>query len=168
MEVHISSDDRNFITNICNDVKDRLTDLRGYACFSGYNLKNQYEYKVFKGTDDLTEKFPKRITFGEMINLMFQSKGLRLYFQREDWRGTHNFIALNDSDGRNLFIEKYYEDSRYKKGDQYFDEHGIPIRDAIPYVPTYNDMFIHSWIMCEFKERDSYEKKEKAVSGSTI
>ena len=58
MEVHISSDDRNFITNVCNAVADRLTKLKGYACVSGYNLKNQYEYKVFKGTDDLTEKFP--------------------------------------------------------------------------------------------------------------
>jgi hypothetical protein len=101
-----------------------------------------------------------------MINLMRQSKGLTLYFQREDWRGTHNFIALNDSDGRNLYIEKYYEDNRYKEGDQYFDQYGVPMRDAIPYVPTYDDMFVHSWIMCEFKERDNHE--EESVNGSSV
>ena len=166
MEVHISSDDRNFVASICNDITDRLQELKGYACYSGYNLTNQYEYKVFQGKDDLTEKFPKRVTFGEMLNIMRQSKGLTLYFQREDWRGTHNFIALNDSDGRNLYLEQYYEDRRYKDGEQYFDEHGIPLRDCIPYVPTYDDMFIHSWIMCDFRERDKHE--EEGVNNSSL
>ena len=169
MEVHISSDDRNFIANICSDINDRLTTLKGYACYSGYNLKNQYEYKVFQGKDDLTEKFPKRITFGEMLNLMKQSKGLTLYFQREDWRGTHNFISLNDTDSRNLYLEYYYEDKRYNNNDQYFDEFGIPIRDCIPYIPTYDDMFIHSWILCDFSERDKHEKEEEtSISNSTL
>ena len=71
------------------------------------NLKNQYEYKVFHGKDNITDKFPKRVTFGEMLNMMRQSNAQSLYFQREDWRGTHNFISLNDTDGRNLYLEYY-------------------------------------------------------------
>ena len=171
MEVHISSDDRNFITNICNDVKDRLTDLRGYACFSGYNLKNQYEYKIFKGTDDLTEKFPKRITFGEMINLMFQSKGLRLYFQREDWRNTHNCIAMNNSQVSELYLEIFYEDNRYAKGhEQKYEPNEIPI-DSHPYIPTYDDMFRYSWVVYgdNYKSNNGevYEE-EKSINDNTI
>ena len=166
MEVHVSSDDRNFVANICSDITDRLKDLRGIACISGYNLSNQYEYKIFEGKDDITNKFPKRITFGEMINLMRQFKSGKLYFQREDWRGTHNYISLDDSDGRNLYIEQYYEDDRYKDGQQYFDECGIPLRDCKPYIPTYDDMFIHSWIICDFNGDTSYEEED--FDGSTI
>ena len=169
MEVHISSNDNNFVTNICNDIRDRLSDLKGYACFSGYNFNCPYEYKVFKSKDDISSQFPKFITFGDMINLMKQSKGLKLYFQREDWRGTHNFISLNDSDGRNIYIEQFYEDKRYRNGDQFFDENGIPISDSKPYIPSYDDMFIHSWILCDFEKREQYEKEEEVdYSDSTL
>ena len=47
---------------------------------------------------------------------MRQSKGLTLYFQREDWRGTHNCVALNNSNVGELYIDIYYEDNRYAKG----------------------------------------------------
>lgn len=168
MELHISSDDNNFVCNVCADMKERLSNLRGYACISGYNPNNEYEYKVFHGTDDITSKFPKRITFGDMLNLMKQSKGVTLYFQREDWRGTHNFISIDDTDGRNLSIAYYHEDNRYKDGEQYFDENGIPIIDVIPYVPSYDDMFVHSWVICDFGLRENYENKEESVNNCTI
>jgi hypothetical protein len=29
-------------------------------------------------------------------------------------------------------------------------------------------MFIHSWILCDFSERDSYEKKETSVCDNTV
>lgn len=166
MEIHISTDDRNFATNICKDIEDRLIELRGYASISGYNIKNEYEYKVFHGKDDITDKFPKRITFGEMLNMMRQSNAQSLYFQREDWRGTHNFLSMNQSNGANLYIEYLHEDSR--QPNQYFDEDGVPLADSIPYIPTYDDMFVHNWILCDFSERANYEKKETNICDSTL
>lgn len=161
MEVHVSSDDRNFIYNICQDITERIgTDLKGYASYSGYNLQNDYEFKVFQGDKDVTDKFKKRITFGEMLNLMYNFKGVKLYFQREDWIGTHNFLAADNSNGKNIFIALYHEDSRYKKGTQFFDDNGIPIIDSIPYIPTYDDMFIHSWIICDFETPKNYDEEE--------
>ena len=168
MELHISSDDATFVANVCSDIEERVGTLKGYASISGYNLKNPYEFKVFKGQYDISDRFPKRMTFGDMINMMKNAHG-KFYFQREDWRNTHNFISLNNSDGRNLYIEQYYEDSRYKDGDQYFDENGIPLVDSKPYIPTYDDMFIHSWIVCDFdKGNVADDEEEKNLDGCTI
>ena len=150
MEIHVSSNDRNFVYNTCQAINENLKDLNGYACCVGCDAKNEHAYKVYISDKDVTDNFKKRITFGEMLDIMMESRGAKLYFQREDWIGTHNFVSLNNKNGRNMYLEIFHEDNRY---DQYFDDFGIPIIDSIPYIPTYDDMLIHSWILYDtFRE----------------
>ena len=90
-----------------------------------------------------------------------------IYFQREDWRGTHNCVALNNSNVGELYIDIYYEDNRYAQGyEMKYKDGEVPI-DVHPFIPTYADMFIHSWIVYK-GTGDTNGKKEAYFDSCSI
>lgn len=148
MELHISSDDATYITQVLEFAEDNLDMVDGYVSLNGRDAKGEFHHKIQLNRSSVGKQFPKRVTFGQMLDMMKHAGTDNLYFQREDWRGTHNCIALNKQNASELFLEIYYEDDRYAKGFEqtYEDNNEIPI-DCHPYIPTYADMFIHSWII---------------------
>lgn len=167
MELHISSDDATFITGIYDYADDSLGSLDGYASVCGYDSNMKMQHKVIIDRSDVGDKFPKRMTFGQMLDMMKQAGTTKIYFQREDWRGTHRCIALNNSNVKSLYIDEYYEETRVDKSSKPIGvrKNGVPF-DKRPYIPSYEDMFTHSWIVyvsqganIVYKNGDDNEKK---------
>ena len=159
MELHISSDDATYITRVYEFAEDNIDTVDGYVSLNGIDRNGKHQHIVQVDRSDIGEQFPKRLTFGQMLDMMKQAGFHDVYFQREDWRGTHNCVALNNSNVGELYIDIYYEDDRYAKGYEVKYEDGeVPI-DCHPFIPTYADMFIHSWIIYE-KAGNTNDKKD--------
>ena len=167
MELHISSDDATFITDIFDYADDSLNSLDGYASVCGYDSNMEMQHRVVINRSDVGERFPKRMTFGQMLDMMKQAGSTKIYFQREDWRGTHRCIALNNTNVKSLYIDEYYEETRVDKSSNPVKvrKSGVPF-DKRPYIPSYEDMFTHSWVVYSsqnatviYKNGDDNEKK---------
>lgn len=166
MELHISSDDATYITSVYEFAEDNIDTVDGYVMLNGTDRNGRHHQIVNVDRSDVGEQFPKRLTFGQMLDMMKQAGTEEIYFQREDWRGTHNCLALNNSNVGELYIDIYYEDNRYAKGyEMKYQDGEVPI-DCHPFIPTYADMFIHSWVVYKKVDMD-YEQKEN-ISSSTV
>ena len=147
MELHISSDDMSYITDVYNYAEDNLDRVDGYVSLSGYDINGNLQHHVNINHSDIGSQFPKHVTFGQMLDMMRQAGKTELYFQREDWRNTHNCITLNKDKAGEMYLEIFYEDNRYTKGqEQHYEVNEIPL-DSHPYIPTYSDMFRYSWVV---------------------
>ena len=174
MELHISSDDATFITNIFDYADDSLDSLDGYASVCGYDSNMDMQHKVIINRSDIGNQFPKRMTFGQMLDMMKQAGTTKVYFQREDWRGTHRCIALNNSNVKSLYIDEYYEETRVDKSSKPIGvrKNGVPF-DKRPYIPSYEDMFTHSWIVYVSQGatviyKDGGDNEKKSFDFSTL
>ena len=166
MELHISTDDATYATSVYEFAEDNLDTVDGYVSLYGTDRNGKFQHIVKVDRSDVGNQFPKRFTFGQMLDMMKQAGTEEVYFQREDWRGTHNCIALNNSNVGELYIDIYYEDNRYAQGYEIKYQDGeVPI-DCHPFIPTYADMFIHSWVVYKKAGMD-YEQKE-SVDSSTV
>lgn len=148
MELHISSDDPTFITGVFDYADDSLDSLDGYASVCGYDTNMNMQHRVVINRSEVGERFPKRMTFGQMLDMMKQAGSTKVYFQREDWRDTHRCIALNNTNVKALYIDEYYEETRVDKASNPIKvrNNGVPF-DKRPYIPNYEDMFAHSWVV---------------------
>lgn len=169
MELHISSDDVNYMTDLYEYAEDGLDTVDGYVSINGRDRNGKLNHIVQINRSSIGNQFPKRVTFGQMLDMLKSVGSDELYFQREDWRGkTHNCVALNKQNSSELFLEIYYEDERYNK-DYKPKYRGFEIpMDSHPYIPTYADMFQHSWVVYRDEEADiiyeGNEDKEKDVN----
>lgn len=147
MELHISSDDATYITKVYEYAEDNLDTVDGYVSLNGKDRNGKLNHIVQINRSSIGNQFPKRVTFGQMLDMLKSAGSDEVYFQREDWRGTHNCITLNKQNASELFLEIFYEDNRYDEAfkPKYFSN-DIPI-DSHPYIPTYADMLIHSWVV---------------------
>ena len=159
MELHISSDNANYMVDLFNHVTSNLDEVDGYVSICGEDMNRELQHIVQVNRSDIGEKFPKRVTFGQMLDMMKHAGDCKIYFQREDWRNTHRCVALNNKEPKNLFIDEYYEDTRLSKDSEPLgvNKYGIPY-DKHPFIPTYEDMLIHSWIV--YSENHTYKKGE--------
>ena len=163
MELHISTDDATYLTSVYEFAEDNIDTVDGYISLNGIDRNGKHQHIVQVNRSSVGEQFPKRLTFGQMLDMMKQAGMEEVYFQREDWRGTHNCVALNNSNVGELYIDIYYEDDRYAKGyEMKYEDGEVPI-DCHPFIPTYADMFIHSWIVYE-KAGQNNGKKENVNS----
>jgi hypothetical protein len=168
MELHISSDDMSYITDIYSYAEDNIDNVDGYVSLYGYDMNGELHHRVNINRSEVGNQFPKQITFGQMLDIMKQAGRNTVYFQREDWRNTHNCIAMNNSQVSELYLEIFYEDNRYAKGhEQTYEPNEVPI-DSHPYIPTYDDMFKYSWVVYgdNYKSNDGevYEEKSNVNS----
>jgi hypothetical protein len=102
MELHISSDDMSYITDVYQYAEDNINSVDGYVSLYGYNMNGEMKHHVNVNRSDIGKQFPKQVTFGQMLDMMKKAGGTELYFQREDWRNTHNCIAMNNSQASEL------------------------------------------------------------------
>ena len=173
MELHISSDDANFITNIYEYADNEIESLDGYASIYGYNMNMELQHKVIVNRTEVGKKFPKRVTFGQMLDMMKQAGTSKLYFQREDWRDTHHCIALNNFDIKALYIDEYYENTNLTKDSKPLGvkQNGVPFNKR-PYIPSYMDMFAYSWIVYYSEDAKTYikgnEDEEESFDNCTV
>ena len=160
MELHISTDDATYLTSVYEFAEDNIDTVDGYISLNGIDRNGKHKHIVQVDRSSVGEQFPKRLTFGQMLDMMKQAGNEEIYFQREDWRGTHNCVALNNSNVGELYIDIYYEDNRYAQGyEMKYEDGEVPI-DVHPFIPTYADMFIHSWIV--YKGTGDTNGKKKA------
>lgn len=170
MELHISSDDATYITGVYEYAEDNLDRVDGYASLYGVDSNGQLQHKVLLNRSNVGLQFPKRLTFGQMLDMMLQAGQEKVYFQREDWRNTHQCVALNNFHPKNLYIDLYYEDERLHKDSKPLgvNKNGIPF-DKHPYIPSYEDMFAHSWIVYKHIDKDGINHEEKEdINNCTI
>lgn len=171
MELHISTDDATFATSVYEFAEDNLDTVDGYVSLYGTDRNGKLQHKVQIHRSHVGNQFPKRLTFGQMLDIMKQAGTDTVYFQREDWRNTHNCLALNNSNISELYLEIFYEDNRYAKGYKpKYESNEVPM-DSHPYIPTYADMFIHSWIVYGDKDNrytEEYNDEEKNVDNSSV
>ena len=168
MEIHVSSNDQNLITNLCMHIEDEIQDVKGYVSYQGYDINGNTEYKIYHNEDDITKQFPKLVTFGQMLDIMrhcFSGKGNKIYFQREDWRNSHKYIALNSNHPQQLYLEIFYNDKRMNvlSDDVKTNKYGIPY-DKHPYIPSYEDMFYYNWIIYDIDNKmDKENEQEESI-----
>lgn len=170
MELHISSDDMTYITQVYEYAEDNLDRVDGYASLYGVDRNGQLQHKVMVDRSDVGCQFPKRVTFGQMLDMMLHAGREKIYFQREDWRNTHQCVALNNFNPKNLYIDIYYEDDRLDKNSEPLgvNRNGIPF-DKHPFIPSYEDMFIHSWVVYKHNKKDGVNDEEKeSINNCTI
>ena len=148
MELHISSDDATYITSVYEFAEDNLDTVDGYVSLYGTDRNGKLQHIVKVDRSNVGEQFPKRLTFGQMLDMMKQAGSTKVYFHREDWRDTHRCIALNNTNVKALYIDEYYEETRVDKASNPIKvrNNGVPF-DKRPYIPNYEDMFAHSWIV---------------------
>ena len=169
MELHISTDDATFATSVYEFAEDNLDTVDGYVSLYGVDRNGKLQHKIQIHRSNVGNQFPKRLTFGQMLDIMKQAGTDTIYFQREDWRGTHNCIALNNGNVSELYLEIFYEDNRYAKDFKpKYAENEVPM-DSHPYIPTYADMLIHSWIVYGDKNHlEDYNDEEENVYNSSV
>lgn len=169
MELHVSSDDATFMTSVYEYVEDSLETVDGYVSLCGVDRNGKLQHKVMIDRTDVGSQFPKRLTFGQMLDMMKQAGKEKIYFQREDWRNTHQCVALNNFKPKNLYIDLYYENDRLDKDSKPLgvNRNGIPF-DAHPFIPSYEDMFVYSWIVYKHDKKDGVYGKEKNFDDCTL
>ena len=148
MELHISTDDATYLTSVYEFAEDNIDIVDGYVSLNGIDRNGKHQHIVQVNRSSVGEQFPKRLTFGQMLDMMKQAGSTKVYFQREDWRDTHRCIALNNTNVKALYIDEYYEETRVDKASNPIKvrNNGVPF-DKRPYIPNYEDMFAHSWIV---------------------
>ena len=155
MELHISSNDFDYITSIFEEAKARVPQVEGYCSINGTNALGKREYKVFVSKEDLTEAFKTPVTFGQMIDIMKQwPVGQRIYFQREDWQGTPEAVFLDGYYSKIPYISKCYMCP--VSDDYYVDEDTGTTIDDIPYIPSFEDMIHKGWYVYNYKKEKKY------------
>lgn len=172
MELHVSSDDATFMVDLYEYAEDNLNNVDGYVSLCGRNRNGEFNHIVKIDRSSIGNQFPKRVTFGQMLDMLKSVGSDELYFQREDWRGkTHNCVTLNKQNASELFLEIYYEDERYDKNYKpKYKGFEIPM-DSHPYIPTYADMFQHSWVVYREEDAEIYEgdeNEEKSINHCTF
>ena len=168
MELHLSTDDATLATSVYEFAKEQIHRVDGYASLAGKDRNGKFHHDVIIKRSKVGKKFPKTITFGQMLDMMKHAGANKIYFQREDWRGTHNCVALNNHNVGELYIDIFYEDNRYAKGfKQKYKENEVPI-DCHPYIPTYADMFIHNWMIYGDNTEDYDYEEEANLDNCTV
>ena len=167
MELHISTDDATYATSVYEFAEDNLDTVDGYVSLCGFDRNGNLQHIVNVNRSYVGNQFPKRLTFGQMLDMMKQAGRTKIYFQREDWRNTHRMVALNNQDIKSLFIDEYYENTNLDKDSKPLGvrSNGVPFNKR-PYIPSYADMFTHSWIVYDDKAGDNDEKE--SVDNSTL
>ena len=146
MELHISSNDFEYITDIYELAHERLDDLKGFCSIKGTKKDGQFNFSVYVNKKDITKAMKIPVSFGEMLDIMMNSPcEHRLYFQREDWQGTPKAIFMDSGFGGNYYISMCNGLS-VSGGDSIDPETGIYYSFA-PYIPTYEDFFDKGWCL---------------------
>jgi hypothetical protein len=160
MELHISSDNANYMVDMFNYATSNLEEVDGYVSVCGEDMNRQLQHIVQVNRSSIGDKFPKRVTFGQMLDMMKQAGTTQIYFQREDWRNTHRCVALNNREPKNLFLDEYYENTKLTKDSKPLgvNKYGIPFNKH-PFIPTYEDMLMCSWIV--YGENQTYKRGDE-------
>ncbi len=154
MEMHVSTDDFNYISKLYEEAKSSIEDVEGYACIYGVNCQGLRDRKyVYKGEE--SSIIPEKMSFGAMVDLM-NNEGADhlLVFQREDWIGTDIVLTLHSAMGMKYLEKHYYSemDSDYSKDSTVYK---LPTH-RIPYTPSAEDLFYYMWTLKQCNNLISY------------
>lgn len=149
MELHISSNDFDFITDIFEEAYERMEDVRGYCSLSGTNKEGKHYFGVNVEGKDFSKKMRIPVSFGQMLDMMKHVGPNTIYFKRDDWEGNHEAVFMDDFCGVHIISKSFFSD--ICQGEGWVDAYTKLYTESIPYIPNYEDMFEHGWYIYKIK-----------------
>ena len=160
MELHISSNDFEFITDIFEEAYERMEDVKGYCSLNGINKEGERYFGVNAEGKDFSKEMRTPVSFGQMLDMMKYVGPNTIYFKRDDWEGNHEAVFLDSISGINLISKCFLSD--VCQGDDWVNAYTNLYAGSIPFIPSYEDMFEHGWFIYKIQnhvvtQNDMYE-----------
>lgn len=150
MELHISSNDFDYITDIFEIAHENLNYMKGYCSIKGTDKKGENHFSVFVNGKEFSDKMKRPVSFGEMLDIMKHAGPNTMFFQREDWQGTPQAVFFDDRLGNQIISKGIMQPV---PGGDYVDYDTGLYQQEIPYIPNYEDFF--SWGWCIYKIKNN-------------
>ncbi|WP_022778284.1 hypothetical protein [Butyrivibrio sp. AE3009] len=149
MELHISSNDFDFITDIFEEAYERMEDVKGYCSLNGTTKEGEHYFGVNVEGKDFSKEMRTPVSFGQMLDMMKYVGPNTIYFKRDDWEGNHEAVFLDNLCGVHIISKCFLSD--VCQGDGWVNVHTKLYTESIPYIPNYEDMFEHGWYVYKIK-----------------